>query len=62
MLHQIRAKRQMVIDRGKRREIPNEAKPVENINKNSLNFLKICPLKKEVPPSQMHVSNRILLD
>ena len=39
-----------MIDRGKRSKSLNEVKPVENINKNPQNFLKISPVQMYVPP------------
>ena len=43
----------------------NEVKPVENINKNSENFLELCNVQKEVLPSKKlkdHECNIILSD
>ena len=37
-----------VINRGKRSKTLSEVKPVENIRKNPLSFLEICPMQKEV--------------
>ena len=44
-------KTKMVIDRGSRSKTPNKLNPVENKNKNSLNFLEKGPVQNEVPPS-----------
>ena len=40
-----------VIDRGKRSKTLSEVKPVENINKNQLNFLEIKPMQPILHPS-----------
>ena len=39
-----------MISRGNRGQTLNEVKLVENINKNSQNFLKISLVQKEFPP------------
>ena len=36
-----------VIDRGKSNKTLSDVKPVENISKNPLSFLGICPVQKE---------------
>ena len=41
----------MVIDRTKWSNTPNEAMPVETMNKNPYSFLKISSLQEDAPPS-----------
>ena len=54
-----------MIDRGQRSNKLNEVKPVENINKNSQDFLEISVVQKEFLHShnlQDHAYDRILSD
>ena len=44
-------KTKKVIDRGKRNKTLSEVNPAENISKNLQSFLEICPMEKEVLPS-----------
>ena len=44
----IKVSKDKMIDGRKRSKTKNEVKPVENINKNQLNFLEIDPVQKEV--------------
>ena len=44
----IKVSKDKMIDGRKRSKTKNEVKPVENINKNPLNFLEIDPVQKEV--------------
>ena len=44
-------KKKKVIDRGKRSKTLSEVKPVKNKSKNLQSILEICPMQKEVLPS-----------
>ena len=47
-----------MIDTGNRSKTLNEVKtPVENMNKNPENFLKICPLKRK---SLLHINYKVM--